>query len=368
MESRAWDAPHFFHHSLLHHFYWAVPALAWGHWEKVSRPHRERGHRDTYSSQGGPWDSPDRGAANSHCLSPSVLTSKSITKTEGCSQVPHLQLYFLMWGSCLAVTDSYCAPQPISKGGLGWRNMACLCPWNGDRCPVFVICNHKWKVLPALLCNVSITPHKKNPISWERPSQHLSNVDQKQEDPNKNKNLQKSLGQWLIWSKSMQTLKAFVSHSSLPVSCGWECMVQARISRGWCPNPVYRQVYLSDDISYFCKVGGRKWLLLPVKNDQKSFPFCNFHFTFFKCLAVFQYCLVAPIILLFRTETCVSHSDAKFRAHPGNAQTPLFTLSPDPMSTTQASSRFYPEVLTIPPDLLFVVKSSYYKTSWPPRG
>lgn len=339
MESRAWDAPHFFHHSLLHHFYWAAPALAWGHWEKVSRPHWERGHRDTYSSQGDPWDPPDRGASNSHCLSPSALTSKSIAKTEGRSQVPHLQLYFQMWGSCLAVTDSYCALQPISKGGLGWRNMACLCPWNGDRCPVFVICNHKWKVLPALLRNVIIIPHKKNPISWERPSQHLSTEDKKKKTQTKNKNLQKSLGKSSNDSFGVNPCRPWrrlwcCSSTQLPVSCGWECVVQARISRGWCPNPEYRQVQLSDDISYFCKVGGWKWLLLPVKNDQKNFPFCNFHFTFFKCLDVFQYCLVAPIIMLFWTETCVSHSDAKFRAHPGNAQTPLFTLSPNPMSTT----------------------------------
>lgn len=54
----------------------------------------------------------------------------------------------------------------------------------------------------------------------------------------------------------------------------------------------------------------------------------------------------------------MSHCAAKFRIHPGNAQALLLTLSPNLLGITQASFRFYPKVLTIPPDVLFVVKSS----------
>lgn len=43
-------------------------------------------------------------------------------------------------------------------------------------------------------------------------------------------------------------------------------------------------------------------------------------------------------------------------------------FSPNPLGITQASSLFYAKVLTIPPDVLYVVKSSYYKTLWPLRG
>lgn len=368
MESRAWDAPPFFHLFLLHHFHWAAPALAWGHWAKT-----------------GPLGKETQG----HLFFPRRPTGfprqRGLKAILPVSQRPDQQKYHQgfqgyhleNWGTFSSVSHAVVLSDVRAMPGSD-RLLLCT-PTYKQRwlrmeigvMSLSMICNHRWKVLPALLCTVSIIiPQKKNPISWERPSQRLLNVDQKKEDPNKNKNCRRAWGSDSFGVNPCIPWRRLWCCSSTqpPASCGWECMVQARISRGWCPNPVYRQVHLSDDISYFCKVGGRKWLLFPVKNDQKSFPFSNFHFTFFKYLDVFLWCLVAPIIMLFWTETCVSHSDAKFRAHPGNARTPPFTLSPSPVSTTQASSRFYPEVLTIPPDLLFVVKSSYYKTSWPPRG
>lgn len=126
------------------------------------------------------------------------------------------------------------------------------------------------------------------------------------------------------------------------------------------PEPWCQQVRLLHGTSCFCNSGGLKWSLFPVKNE--SFPFHNFRFTFFKRLDIFQCFLVAAIIMPFQTETHMSLA-AKLRIHPRNAWALLSTLSPSPLGITQASSRFYPEVLTIPPDLLFVVKSSYYKTS-----
>lgn len=120
-------------------------------------------------------------------------------------------------------------------------------------------------------------------------------------------------------------------------------------------------------VTFMTSVEGNDCYFLWWKSDHKSFLFHNFHFTFFKCLDFFQRFLVAAIIMLVQTESCVSYSTAKFGAHPGSTQAHLFTLSPHPSSTAQYL-RFYPEVLTVPPNLLFVLKSSYYKTSWPLGG
>lgn len=141
------------------------------------------------------------------------------------------------------------------------------------------------------------------------------------------------------------------------------CGAVQRVSKGQHLNPVCQQVDILHSISYLSYSDRLKWELFPMKNDHKSFPFHDFNLAFFLAFGYYPVLPSSCYYSIVSNIDCMSHCAAKFRIPPGNVQALLSTLSPNPLGITQASSRFCPKVLTTPPEVLFVVKPDYYKTS-----
>lgn len=168
MGSRAWDALSFFQHSRCTTSTQLSLALARGH--HAQKVHWEKIHRDACS----PWVQTVsvRREIPAQCVQHHL---GHFRKT-----IPNYSLPGAWEWVLISLAERRGVPR--SQPGINCgppRRGKCWLQMEINFMPSSVVCNHRWKVPSALLRMISVKPHKKNTVSWKRPSQRLLNADKR---------------------------------------------------------------------------------------------------------------------------------------------------------------------------------------------